>query len=262
MVKFLIVNADDFGMTENICNGIEHCHKSGIVTSTSIMANMPSLKLAEEIANRNPKLDIGLHINLSMSKPLTNFSNGTMTDSNLVKALLGRIKKESAQNEIEAQIQAAFDAGLNITHLDGHKHVHVMPKIIDAVIDAAKNYNIKKIRLPLEEHSTKYSIKQTPKAELLRLLSIRAKKKLENAGFKHPDHFYGISETGNLDEEKLKSIIKNLPDGVNEIMCHPGYSNPNDKLDRKKELMALTDRDVRREIEMSEIRLISYGEMQ
>src|SRR3990167_1104428 len=116
-----------------------------------------------------------------------------------------------------------------------------MPKIIDAVIEAAKNFNIKKIRIPLEAYSTSYSLKQTPKTKLLKYLSLKAKKKIDEAGLKYPKNFYGISETGSLDEEKLKSILKNLPDGVSEIMCHPGYPNQNDRLDRKKELMALTD---------------------
>ncbi len=261
MVKILIVNADDFGMSESICNGIEHCHKNGIVTSTSLMSNMPLLDLAAEIAERNKNLGVGLHINLSLSKPLTNFSNGTMTNSNIIKALLGRIKKEDAQNEIEAQMQAAFDSGIKLTHVDGHKHIHVMPKIIDAVIESAKSFGIKRIRLPLEAYSTKYSLKQTPKAKLLRYLSLKAKTKMENAGLKHSDFFYGISETGSLDEEKLKSIIRNLPDGISEIMCHPGYPNQTDSLDRKKELMALTDRNSRKEIEMNNVKLANFGEL-
>lgn len=261
MVKHLIVNADDFGMSENICKGIEHCHAHGIVTSTSLMSNMPSLDLAAEIAKKNKSLSIGLHINLSLSKPLTNFSNGTMTNANLVKAILGRINKDAAQKEIEAQIQAALDAGIKLTHLDGHKHVHIMPKVIDAVIDSALSFNIKWIRLPLEAMSTTYSLKQTPKAKLVRYLSLKAKKKIEDANLKHPNYFYGISETGRLDEEKLKSIIKNLQEGISEIMCHPGYPNQTDSLDRKKELMALTDRGVRKEIEANGIQMTNYGDL-
>jgi len=155
-----------------------------------------------------------------------------------------------------------LDEGIKITHLDGHKHIHIMPKIIDATIEASRSFNIKRIRLPLEAHTTRYSLKQTPKTELIRILSLKAKKKLKDAGLRHPDFFYGISETGSLDEEKLKSIIKNLPDGVSEVMCHPGYPNQADSLGRKKELMALTDRNVRNELEINDIKMISYGDLE
>ncbi len=258
MVKCLIVNADDFGMNESICKGIENCHKSGIVTSTSVMSNMPYLNLAAEIANKNSKLGVGLHINLTEGKYLT--SNKQFPKSNLIKALTGRIKKEAAQSEIEAQIQAALDHGFKITHLDGHKHIHIMPKILDATIDAARNFNINKIRLPLEAQGTSYNFKQTPKKYLLKILSLNAVKKFKANRIKYPEHFYGISETGQLNEEKLKKIIKTLPEGVSELMCHPSYTN-NSKLNRKGELMALTDRKVRLEMEANEIRLINYGEL-
>lgn len=260
MVKMLIVNADDFGMSESVCNGIEHCHKSGIVTSASLMVNMPRAEMAVGIAKKNRALGIGLHLNLTQGKSLS--SNDVLSNSNLFKALIGRISKDKAKDEIEAQIQAALDYGIKLTHIDGHKHIHVMPKVIDAVIESALSFNIKKIRLPLEYYSTAYSIRQSPKTKLLRHLSLKAKPKIEKAGLWHPDYFYGISETGKLDEEKLKSIIKNLPDGVNEIMCHPGYPSNVDSLDRNKELMALTGRMVRKTVEEAGIKLVNYGDVQ
>lgn len=258
MVKRLIVNADDFGMNENVCKGIENCHKSGIVTSTSIMANMPYIKLAAEIANKNPKLGVGLHINLTEGKSL--ITHQEMSKSNLFKALAGRIKKEAAQNEIEAQIQAALDAGIKITHLDGHQHIDVMPNIVDATIDAAKSFNINKIRLPLETKATQYSLNHTPKKYLLKVLLLSAKRKFDINKIRYPDNFFGVSETGQLNEEKLKKIIRTLPDGISELMCHPSYAN-NSKLDRKGELMALTDRSVRLELESNGVKLINYGEI-
>lgn len=259
MVKLLIVNADDFGLNENVCNGIEHCYKNGIVTSTSLMVNMPRAKMAADISEKNDSLGVGLHLNLTQGKSVN--GNVQFKNSNLIKALFGRISREKAQDEIEAQIQAALNYGIKLTHIDGHKHIHVMPKIIDAVIDSALTFKIKKIRLPLESYSTTFSIRQSPKTKLLRYLSLKAKIKIEKAGLWHADHFYGISETGALDEEKLKNILKNLPDGVSEIMCHPGYPVTGDRLDRKKELMALTDRTVKRTIEEQGIKLVNYGDI-
>lgn len=260
MVKLLIVNADDFGLNENVCNGIEHCHKNGIVTSTSLMVNMPRSEMAADISEKNSSLGVGLHLNLTQGKSISH-NNILFSNSNLVKALLGRISREKAQDEIEAQIQAALDYGIKLTHIDGHKHIHVMPKIIDAVIESALSFKIKKIRLPLESYSTTFNLRQSPKTKLLRYLSLKAKIKIEKAGLWHPDNFYGISETGALDEEKLKNILKNLPDGVNEIMCHPGYPVTGDRLDRKKELMALTDRTIKRTIGEQGIRLVNYGDI-
>src|SRR3989338_1999287 len=154
-MKAIIVNADDFGLDAAVNKGIMEAFSSGILSSATIMANCPGFEEAAAFAKRNRRCSFGIHLNLTTGKPLTQWTQ-EMKKSFLKKAILGMANKESVYNELHAQISKALDAKINLSHLDGHHHVHVFPKIVDVVLQLADEFKIRKMRLPAEPVHARY----------------------------------------------------------------------------------------------------------
>ncbi len=151
----VIIHADDFGetleITEGICLGIE----AGVVTSTSVMVNMPG---TTEALRRIPKLaqqaSFGVHLNLCEGRPLA--GGATLTDRDgaflrkralAVRALAGKLSLPELEAEIAAQISLLRDAGVRISHLDGHKHLHQLPIVCAAVANVLPRFGIERVRI-------------------------------------------------------------------------------------------------------------------
>src|SRR4051794_19898944 len=130
MNKQLIVTADDFGLTDGVNRAVVFAHQQGVVTSASLMVNASAFDSAVELARHNPGLDIGLHLNLT-NKPF---------------ALALRPHRVHLEREIRSQIEKVLGTGLQITHLDGHKHVHIIPAVLRIVRMVAPEYGIRAIR--------------------------------------------------------------------------------------------------------------------
>ena len=236
MSKRVIINADDFGISQGVNRGIAETHLNGILTSASLMVNMPHTQDAVQIIKRLPNLKIGLHISLTGGKPVSNREdiphlvdkNGFFPKRgiNLVWKVLyngDKMLKEIAK-EIRAQIKLMKAFGLNINHLDSHDHIHVFPSILDIVIQLAREYSIPRIRYPNQKFI--YIFKNPSrllKSYLLSVLTCCSKNKLNKNGVFTCDCFWGLVESGNLNEATLMAILKALPEGLNEIVCHPGY---------------------------------------
>lgn len=143
----LIVNADDFGYCEAVNYGIVSAHQNGIVTSTTIMANMPGFEHAIDLLKENPNLGCGVHMTLSCNKPLLKEAK-TLTDENgfFFRRIDEKVAKKFDLNEIYnefcAQIDKAKDTGIEITHLDSHHHVHRIPCFKETIEKIAKKYNL------------------------------------------------------------------------------------------------------------------------
>jgi len=257
MNKQLIVTADDFGLTHGVNRAVVHAHQAGVVTSASLMVNAPAFESAAELARQNPRLDIGLHLNLT-NKPF---------------ALALRPHRLQLEREIRSQIEKVLSTGLQITHLDGHKHVHIIPAVLKIIRMVAPEYGIRAIRtmntkttgfIPLVRRNPNAAtaiIQQYVFAEGARIVW---KFSLPNA-MTGPDRFYGIAETDFLDVEAFGSIIQDLGPGAHEVMCHPGYldddlrNTPTRLLQqRERELKILTSQEIRDLITKSGIELISY----
>lgn len=237
-MKYLIINADDFGLHEHINAGIIKGFKEGCITSTSLMCSGPAFDNAVELAKANPGLGIGIHLTLVGGvKPLLSPEKvPSLLDGNGVFPLdyvgfiknftLGKVCKNEIKAELSAQIERGLSTGLTITHFDSHQHLHVLPGLIDIVIELCEKYGIDKVRVPAE------SITWTGgySAGLGRIIgrlgltvcSELARRKLKNAGIIFPDHFFGMLAGGSLNDALVETIIDNLPDGYNEIMTHPG----------------------------------------
>jgi len=288
-VKNLIVNADDLGWTEGVNRGILDAFRRGIVTSTTVLANGTAFAEAVKTAKSAPRLGVGVHLNLSDGAPVADRESvtslldddGQFADGpeNLLwkRARRGLILDE-VEEEWDAQIQKVRDAGIRPTHLDGHKHVHMLPGLFEIALRLAKKHAIEAIRVSLEEsslrsalacgsqHRTKVVMKQGVQARGLKLLARNARKQAARMGIATADYFCGIAQTGELTLEGVEQLLKRLPEGTTELICHPGHADEalqktatRLQASRQKELEILTDTRIRKLVASQGIRLIDYG---
>jgi predicted glycoside hydrolase/deacetylase ChbG (UPF0249 family) len=288
-VKNLIVNADDLGWTDGVNRGIVEAFRNGIVTSTSLLANGAAFAAAVATAKSAHGLGLGVHLNLSDGAPVADRETVTslLNDEGLFAGgpeslLLRRARRGLPLNEVEAewdaQIQKVRDAGIAPTHLDGHKHVHMLPGLFEIALRLAKRHNIGAIRVSLEASSLRAALstgdnqrsgvvmKQGVQARGLKLLARDAREQAERAGIATADYFCGIAQTGELTLEGVTQFLKSLPEGTTELMCHPGYADAALQKtatrlqdSRQTELEILTDTGVRNLVASQGIRLIDYG---
>jgi len=288
-VKNLIVNADDLGWTDGVNRGILEVFYHGIVTSTSLLANGAAFAGGVEAARSAPRLGVGVHLNLSDGPPVADretvtsllnddgeFAGGP--ESLLLRRARRGLVLAEVENEWDAQIQKVRDAGIAPTHVDGHKHVHMLPGLFEIALKLAKRHDIGAIRVSLEASSLRAALasgskqnagvvmKQGVQARGLKLLARDAREQAQRAGISTADYFCGIAQTGELTREGVEQFVKSLPDGTTELMCHPGYADAalrktQTRLQdsRQTELQILTDTGIRNLVASLGIRLIDYG---
>jgi chitin disaccharide deacetylase len=288
-VKNLIVNADDLGWTDGVNRGILDAFRGGIVTSTSVLANGSAFTEAVEAARATPGLGVGVHLNLSDGEPVADresvtsllnddgkFADGP--ESLLLKRARRGLVLDEVEEEWDAQIQKVRDTGIRPTHLDGHKHVHMLPGFFEIALRLAKKHGIEAIRVSLEESSLRAALasgqkhragvvmKQGVQARALKLLARDAREQAVRAGIATADYFCGIAQTGELTRQGLERLLKSLPEGTTELMCHPGYADEalwktptRLQTSRQKELEILTDNKIRNLVASQGIRLIDYA---
>jgi len=288
-VKNLIVNADDLGWTDGVNRGIVEAFRNGIVTSTSLLANGAAFAGGVAAAKSAHGLGVGIHLNLSDGPPVADRETVTslLNDEGLFAGgpeslLLRRARRGLLLNEVEAewdaQIQKVRDAGIAPTQLDGHKHVHMLPGLFEIALRLAKRHNIGAIRVSLEASSLRAALsagnkqrtgvvlKQGVQARGLKLLSRDAREQAERAGIATADYFCGIAQTGELTLEGVTQLLRSLPEGTTELMCHPGYADAALQKtatrlqdSRQTELAILTNMEIRNLVASQGIRLIDYG---
>jgi predicted glycoside hydrolase/deacetylase ChbG (UPF0249 family) len=285
----LIVNADDLAWAEGVNRGIAEAHRNGIVTSTTILANGTAFASAVELVKATPSIGVGVHLNLSDGKPVSppetvpSIVNDRGEFKGGPEALLLRVARRNLQlNEVEIewerQIQKVVNAGIQPTHLDGHKHVHMLPGMFEIVLRLAKRNNIAAVRISHEGSSLRAALssgekqniplvmKQGVQARVLKLLARDARALAEAAGIASTDYFCGIAQTGELTIEGMKCLLQNLPEGTTEMMCHPGFmdkeleeSATRLQDSRELEVRILTSPDIRNLVASQGIRLIDYA---
>lgn len=287
-MKRLIVNADDFGLTEGINRGIAEAHQRGILTSATLLVNGIALESAAELALRSPQLGVGIHLNLTDGRPLSDPSRvsslvnqgghffGGPVDLGR-RILFGRVRLAEVERELSAQIEKVRGAGIAVTHLDGHKHVHMLPGIFPIVVRLARQHGIRGVRWAVERPAglgrllrrnggaAVTIIKQRLQGRALALASLALREYLPRTGLACSMYFHGITQTGFLDRAELEAVLWNLPEGDNELMCHPGYADAALRetrtrlvAERERELEALTRPEVRNLVAALDIQLINY----
>lgn len=267
-MKSLIVNADDFGMSPAVNSGIIRAHQRGIVTSATMLANGPAFAPAADLARRHPTLGIGVHLNLVEGRPIAGAGavpsllgdDGAFLGSPLRLAVrMGSVRRSELVAELSAQIARVVDAGIEPTHVDSHMHAHCLPAVRDAVIAAAEQFGIRRIRWPRERNLPGIRRRKRSRftSAIVALLCRAGSAAL--ASLLRPHHFIGPQLMGALDAPTLAAVIARLSPGITELMCHPSYAaGPAAHIRRQAELAALTSPLVREAIFAHQVRLVSY----
>lgn len=284
-MKYLIVNADDFGACASVNRGVLEAHRHGIVSSATILANTPGFEEAAAMAREAPELGVGVHLNLTGGRalslpariPTLVRADGTFahTPGALALALLrGRVALADVEREWGAQIARVRDAGIAPTHLDGHKHVHLLPPLLRVSLRLARECGIRALRAGAEPGVFTRLAPADPqwyKTCVLSVLGPRARRTVVAAGQRAPDRILGVLDGGRLDSKRLERLLTMGAEGVTELMCHPGYDSPELRrlqaqagegyrvAAREVEVRALTAPGLRRILRERGITLIHYG---
>jgi len=279
-LKQLIVNADDFGFTPDVNQGIVEAHFHGILTATTMMANGAAFDDALRRAREAPSLDIGCHLVLIGGHSLLTRKPFPITVPQLAAALATR--QIRPYEELKAQVRRIVDSGIRPTHLDTHKHTHLAPPVLDAVGRLGQEFGINWVRRPFDfplrapagaaPRGTPAPGK-TPRilrvtAGAMNLLRRRFHRVLEKHGCRTTDHFAGFQLTGRFRTAELVQLMTVIPEGSTELMCHPGRCGPalraartRLKESREDELAALTSPEVRAALEQNGIELANYSSL-
>jgi predicted glycoside hydrolase/deacetylase ChbG (UPF0249 family) len=312
-VRRLIINADDFGLTSGVNQAIAEAHSRGIVTSTTLMASGRAFDGAVDIARTQPRLSVGCHVVLvdgwpvarpeqvrtllapvgreglpfpplrsgtvrtvaATTGPMRHFYDGFGQIA--TRSLRGKLKSEQMEEEVVAQIQRLQQAGIEVTHVDAHKHTHMLPQVAEAIMRGASACGVRAIRNPFvpirpiifahvmrrPKLWTRYS-----EVTLLRKYHHGFRERLRQHNMISPDGSFGVVVTGALDMDLFRAVIGCIPDGTWEFVCHPGYndeelSRVNTRLreSREKELAIMTSTEARQIVAEHKIELISYREL-
>lgn len=252
LARLLIVNADDFGRSVGVDDGIVRAHREGIVTSTTFMTNAPSTPHAAALARATPSLDVGVHLVLTYAKPLSGLAkipslvrhNGSFWRP--TELLARPIDQTEALIEYRAQYARARElAGREPTHVDTHHWVHDHPALSWAVCELARETGAA-ARTHTPAQRDEY----------------RAK------GVRTTDHFIrDFQDPGHIEVSDLLALLSRVEEGVTELMCHPGEPDPElvatsaYARERPVELATLTDPRVRDALERERISLTTFAEL-
>ena len=240
-MKRLIVNADDFGLHPLINAGIIKGHQEGFITSTSLMPSAPCWQEAVRLAKDNPRLGIGVHLTLVGGVPSVlpkEKVSSLLDDDGLFlpdyvafakRYYSGAVKRSELEAELRAQLERALSCGVNITHIDSHQHTPVLQGINSLVLKLSNEYNIIRVRIPKEGYFFTGGY-QTGVGRLigrsgLSFCADMAALRADSLGLRHPQHFYGMLAGGHLNAQLIANILRQLPEGVSEIMTHPGLDS-------------------------------------
>jgi len=265
MVKRLIINADDFGLSKEANHRIVECLIRGSVTDISILASGRHFDHAVKLARANRLNKIGLHLTLTgQFKPVKDLKdvpsligkNNYFSKNHrsfLLRYFFGRVRTDEIYKEWKAQALKVKDAGLRITHIDGHEHIHMVPAILRIAVRLMKEEGIGYIRFPQEVINLASKLK-SPRSffrnALLSYMCSVSRRFLRDSNIKHNDDFIGHAKALRIKKKEFVSLISNLKDGLTEFCCHPGT--------QEEEAEALCDRSLKNEFRKHSVELVSY----
>jgi len=285
-LRRLIVNADDFGLTPGVNRAIAQAHRGGVVTSSTLMATGIAFDDAVAVARSLPRLSVGCHVLLVDGQSI--LPRETIPDlvdkasgqfyptlgSFVRRVIAGQVPAEQIEAEASAQIRKLQQAGIAVSHLDTHKHMHILPQVLRPLLQAARACGVPAVRNPFERLRISLLAgrpdlwRQFGKVSLLGWLAGQFHSEVRCAGVATCDGTIGIVATGFLDPTLLGRMLDELPEGTWEFVCHPGYNDAdlnqiNTRLreSRLAELQILTSEETRQLPARNGIELISYRDL-
>jgi chitin disaccharide deacetylase len=228
------------------------------------MVGGPATAAAVELARRLPRLKVGLHLALVDAKPVLPASaipdlvdarglfRANMALSGAAMFFLPHVRRQM-RAEVRAQFEAFRATGLKLDHVTAHKHFHLHPSILNAILDLAKEFGAPAVRAPFEPRAILARIEgKDPRFSAFALAARVQRARLERAGVAAPDQVFGLAWSGAMTQSRLAGLIAHLPDGVTEIYTHPAtasdFAGAAPGYRYEDELAALTSPDVRRQI--------------
>ncbi|MGB9236082.1 MAG: ChbG/HpnK family deacetylase, partial [Terriglobales bacterium] len=236
-MRQLIVNADDFGLTSGVNRAIVEAHRDGIVSSATLMATGGAFDDAVQSGRALPNLSVGCHVVLVDGSPVAPASAldtlvairsaepekfYSSLSAFAARATLGGFDREQLVEEITAQIRKLQSAGIEVTHLDSHKHAHLFPEILAAMLRAARICGVRAIRSPfvpmkaiMAQHfaGKRTLLKRYGQVRILNSFAPHFRRQMARSGLSAPDGIIGIIETGVLDSVLLRQALTSLPEG-------------------------------------------------
>ena len=246
----LIFNADDLGLAGPVNAAIEQAHREGVLTAASLMVGEPAAAEGVEVARRNPRLAVGLHLTLTDGTPTLPperipalvQANGRFRDDMAGLGLslaVSRAARAQLRAEIAAQCAAFRATGLECDHLNAHKHYHLHPVIAAVAFAEAARMGVRAVRIPYEPGVGRAL---APLILWLRRLAARH-------GLRAPDRVVGLGWTGAFTVERLAGALTKLPPGVTELYFHPategGFPGAAPGYRYAEELATLVDAGIR-----------------
>ncbi len=248
-LKKLIVNADDFGLTEGCTIATVLCHEDGILTSTTLMVNMPFAPLAVALAKKHPNLGVGIHLTLTMGGPVlegeksyTDGNGNFRKQKNYEHSLNEDVNLDELYDEWKAQIEKFIAMmGKKPTHIDSHHHVHLLDNLYPVARRLAKEYDLP-MRLRPETDKTDYEWEQA------------------------------LMLPGFYEETAVPAYVMENTFGIwdhefIEIMCHPAFidqrliDNSSYCMQRARELQTMRDPELKQWIKDHGIELITFADL-
>jgi hopanoid biosynthesis associated protein HpnK len=269
----LIVSADDFGASGAINRGVARACRGGIVTSASLMAGGEAFEEAVALLDDLPQLGVGAHLTLVAGRallpparaPTLVAPDGSLPPEAGAFALSffgGKISLADVRAELGAQLARLREAGVRLTHLDSHQHLHHLPGVAAVVVEAAREFGVRAVRLGrcrLWPRGPRWLRRQIG----LRFAAEAFGRLARRAGLRMPDGLVAHAWAGGLTADRLAALMAELPPGTWELVCHPAEAEAEPEAaegyDRPGELAALTAAAVAAAREASGLRLINYA---
>ena len=279
----VIINADDFGMSEAVNEAVIRAYREGVLTSTSLMVTGAAFEQAVRLAKENPGLAVGIHLVTVVGKSVLsraeipalvdeeqNFSNNPTLAG--LKYYFSPRARRQIRIELSAQFEKFRATGLPLSHIDGHLHLHVHPVIFKAALELGEKFGARRMRVPSEQRSLALAfdrsnlLRKTTHAVLFGLLARYMRGRLRERGFTYPERVYGNLQSGAMSERYFLYALDNLTAETSEIYFHPAvYSD--DRLlsgdDRQGsiEFEALTSAKVKERLQQLGVELTTYFEI-
>jgi len=260
----VIINADDFGLTAGVSRGIVRAISAGVVTSTSIMGNMPDLAANIELLQSVPEAGLGIHLTLSAGRPLLGASHVPSLVNNEgyffrdSRLAVRRAETLEVEKEWRAQVERVLGLGVRPTHVDSHHHVHLAPRLMHLAVKLAKEYGIPCIRrltvrdVWRESHPWRHAL-VLPDIAISQYIVL-------GSGLCFPR---GVLS---LHEHFLAALVRLSP-GIYEVYCHPGKVDDaltkvsSLKYERERELEYLVSPELREGLQRLGVKLATYRDV-
>ena len=267
-MRQVFLNADDFGLSESVNEGIEQAYRCGMLQGASLMVAGPAVADAVRRAHTMPALRVGLHLVVIEGVPILPtvqipglVDNQGRFPSDQLRLGLRYFFNSGVRRQLAAEIRGQFMAfaatGLQLHHADSHKHMHLHPVVGRMMIEIGREFGLHRVRIPAEPPSVLAACGDTVGvgAQMLYRWTRLLRRQVRNAGMTANDHLFGLAWTGHMTAERLLRLTAHLPEGSSEIYFHPASRQDPiltalmPEYEHEAELAALLDRRVRAALE-------------